>query len=433
MRISESVRTGALEIYHHKMRSFLTFFAISIGVVSIMYSLTLTYSMSTATRNALNVAGHGRIQVRTRRYYQEATAMDKKEARDNMTLEDALSLRKLFPELPMVSPLMFSGGELSYEDFHDWDTVAGITPEWKNRGWIYKVRGRFLNQYDVDNYARVCVLIQKGGWFKKPVWMKVYDWKDDFQDYIKRHDMLGKTVRIGDNLYTVVGILQEPPLEKNPKTFMDIEGWEARILVPITTVQRLMSGNQFWSWGNGSIESIQVDAGRETLVPVYKRKIEKALQARHGGRLRLDIKDFGEIIKTKLADKHRTMYIVMIIGAIAILAGGIGIMNVTLATIYSRIKEIGIRRSIGATRGDIMMQFLIEAMLLGFFGGIAGILVSMTGIQYLASKGDTDMMMVQWWMPLVSVLFAVMTGFLAALYPAYQASKLDPVEALRYE
>ncbi len=432
MRLSESLRTGALEIYHHKMRSFLTFFAISIGVISIMYSLTLTYSMSTATKNALNVAGHGRMLVQTRRYYQETTSMDKKEARDSLTLEDALAIRKIFPDLPMVSPLMFSGVEFSHQDFNDWNGVAGITPEWKKRGWIYKVHGRFINQHDVDTYARVCVLIQRGGWFKKPQWMKFYGWTDEFQGYIKHNGLLGKTVRMGDNLYTVIGILEEPPLEKNPKTFLDIEEWEARILVPITTMQRLM-GNR-WGWAEeGGIESIQVDAGSERMVPVYKRRIEKVLQARHGGRLRLDIKDFGEIIKTKLTDKHRTMYIMMVIGAIAILAGGIGIMNVTLATIYSRIKEIGIRRSIGATRGDIMMQFLIEAMLLGFFGGIAGILISMSGIQYLASKGDTDMMMVQWWMPLVAVLFAVMTGFLAALYPAYQASKLDPVEALRYE
>ena len=432
MRISESLRTGALEIFHHKMRSFLTFFAISIGVISIMYSLTLIYSMNFRTKRALEVVGHGRMQVQTKRRYQETTAMDKKEARDSLMLEDALALQANFPELPMVSPLMFSGGEFVYGDFIDWNRVAGVTTEWKKRGWVYKVRGRFLNQHDIDTYARVCVIIQEGGWFKKPQWLKFSGWKDEFQEYIKHHDMLGKTVRIGENLYTVVGILEEPPLEKNPKTFLDLEGWEAKILIPITTMQRLMG--ESWGWAeDGGIEAIQVDTGKAATVPVYRRRMEKVLQARHGGRLRLDVKDFGEIIKTKMADKHRDMYTVLIIGAIAILAGGIGIMNVTLATIYSRIKEIGIRRAIGATRADIMVQFILEAMLLGFFGGIAGILISMTGIQYLASKGDTDMMMVQWWMPLLSVLAAVLTGFLAALYPAYQASKLDPVEALRNE
>ena len=108
-------------------------------------------------------------------------------------------------------------------------------------------------------------------------------------------------------------------------------------------------------------------------------------------------------------------------------------MNVTLATIYSRIKEIGIRRAIGAARSDIMSQFIIEAMLLGFLGGVAGIFVGLAGIQYLASQGDTEMMMLQWWMPFCAIVVAVLTGFLASLYPAYQASRLDPIEALRYE
>ena len=430
MRLSESLRTGSLEIFHHKMRSFLTFFAISIGVISIMYSLTLIYSMNFRTKQALEVLGHGRLKIQVKRSYQETTSMDKKEARDSLTLEDALALRANFPELPMVSPVMTNDAQFSQGDYHDWEYLAGITTEWRNRGWVYKVRGRFINQHDLDTYARVCVIIQDGGWFKKPQWMKFYGWKDEFQEFIKHHDLLGKTVQMGDNLYTVVGILESPPLEKNPKTFLDLEQWESKVLVPITTFQRLMGEAR---WGEGGIDSINVDTGKTTTVELYKRRLEKTLQARHAGRLRLDIKDFGEIIKTKMADKHRDMYTVLIIGAIAILAGGIGIMNVTLATIYSRIKEIGIRRAIGATRGDIMAQFIIEAMLLGFLGGLAGILISMGGIQYLASNGDTDMMMLQWWMPLVSVVAAVLTGFLAALYPAFQASKLDPVEALRYE
>jgi len=108
-------------------------------------------------------------------------------------------------------------------------------------------------------------------------------------------------------------------------------------------------------------------------------------------------------------------------------------MNVTLATVYSRIKEIGIRRAIGATRMNIMSQFIVEATFLGFIGGIAGVFIGIIGIQYLASKGNTDMMMVQWWMPFLSVFAAMLTGFFAAIYPAWSASKLDPVEALKYE
>jgi putative ABC transport system permease protein len=315
-------------------------------------------------------------------------------------------------------------------NFTEWQGVVGVDTQWKRRGWAYTLRGRFLNQYDVDSFARVCVIRVTGGWLKKPVWMKMYDYKDRFQEFVKHDDLLGKTIMLSGNLYTVVGLLYEPPLENNPRMFFSDDSWRSNIFVPITTGQRFLSG---YSDSNG-IDEINLDTGKEATVTAYKVRVEKFLSARHGGHLNfLDIKDFRDIMKEKLADKQRDMYTVLVIGIIAIFAGGIGIMNVTLATIYSRIREIGIRRAIGATRGDIMAQFVIEAMLLGFFGGLAGILVGMGGIEYLAANGRDEMSMMQWWMPVISVLSAVLTGFLAALYPAYQASKLDPVEALRYE
>ncbi|MCX5786623.1 MAG: ABC transporter permease [Elusimicrobia bacterium] len=431
MRISESLRTGTLEIFHHKMRSFLSFFAISIGVISILYSLTLIYSMSTRTKKALELAGPGRMTVRMKRNYGNESSSDAKEAKEQITLEDALAVRHQFPELYMVAPSLKKWVEIRHETLEDDNVVEGVDTQWSRRGWVYTLKGRFINQYDIDHFSRVCVLIKEGGWFKKPMWYKFYSWTDKFQDYIKHNYMLGKTLKLGNTLYTVVGILEEPPQEKNPLRSIMVSDQRSNVLVPITTAQRFLSG---WAWSSGGVDEINIDTGDEKTIDAYKRKAEKFVQQRHGGRMRgMEVKDFREMIKEKLADKQRDMYTVLIIGAIAILAGGIGIMNVTLATIFSRIKEIGIRRAIGATRSDIMAQFMIEAMLLGLFGGVAGILVGMAGVQYLASKGDTDMMMFQWWMPFISVLAAVLTGFFAALYPAYQASKLDPVEALRYE
>jgi putative ABC transport system permease protein len=430
MRISESLRTGTLEIFNNKLRSFLSFLSISVGVISILYSITLIYSIRTRTAKALEVAGPGRIVVTMKSSWNADSDMEKKQARDQLTLEDALALQDRYPELFMTAPVLRKWINFREGVFSEWQGVIGVTPQWKKRGWVYSMRGRFINQYDVDTRARVCDIIIAGGWLKKPKWLKFYDYQDRFEEYVKHEDMLGRTIRLGKSLYTVVGVLYEPPLERNPRSFIQVESWSPNILVPITTAQRFLSG---YSDSTG-IDQINLDTGREETINIYKERVKKFLAARHGGRLNfLEIKDYRDIIKDKLADKQRDMYTVLIIGAIAILAGGIGIMNVTLATIYSRIREIGIRRAIGATRGDIMAQFVIEAMLLGFLGGVAGILVGMGGIEYLASKGNEDMVMLQWWMPFVSVLAAVFTGFLASLYPAYQASRLDPVESLRYE
>ena len=109
-------------------------------------------------------------------------------------------------------------------------------------------------------------------------------------------------------------------------------------------------------------------------------------------------------------------------------------MNVTLATMYSRIKEIGIRRALGATKSDILLQFVIVAMMLGFCGGVAGVGLGWAGIHFLLQKAQRgEVIAMPWWTPVLSLGIAVATGFLFSIYPAYQASKLDPVEALRYE
>jgi putative ABC transport system permease protein len=106
-------------------------------------------------------------------------------------------------------------------------------------------------------------------------------------------------------------------------------------------------------------------------------------------------------------------------------------MNVTMAVIFSRTKEIGIRRALGATRRDILTQFLVEAMLLGFCGSIAGMILGYGAVLYLAN--NTKQMTFSWWVVALSILIAISTSFLFALYPAWKASKLKPVDALKYE
>jgi len=106
---------------------------------------------------------------------------------------------------------------------------------------------------------------------------------------------------------------------------------------------------------------------------------------------------------------------------------------VTLATIFSRIREIGIRRALGATQGDILSQFVIEAMLLGLCGGVAGTLLGLAGIVYLSDRRENPVESLAWWHFLATLGIAALAGLIFSLYPAYKASRLDPVEALRYE
>ncbi len=434
MRIFESVRTAGLEIYSHKTRSALSFFSIAIGTASILFTLTQVTAMNQRMTKALELMGPGRMTIEMKRNYVS------KGLSPGLTHDDAKSIARQMPELYMVSPVARQwGGHFYYDKLVEKGIVVwGITPQWTKREWVYKLSGRFINQYDMDHCSRVCVLQEPGGWAgKKPFWARWFR-TSPFQEYIQRHDLLGKQARIGSHLYTVIGIIREPPKDKDPRWFGSGYGGNGTIYVPITTYLKYTfnpAGRRYTeNDSQNTIDEITIDTGKEKSVPMAMQKIKQILKFRHRGEEDYEITDYRETLQKILNEQRAFMIAVLAIGIVAILAGGIGIMNVTLATIYSRIKEIGIRRAIGAAKSDILLQFVMEAMSLGLCGGVAGLGIGCIGIYFMNQNASIrGQMSISWWSLIVSLAAAVFTGFIFAIYPAWQASKLDPVEALRYE
>lgn len=426
MILSESLRTGFIEIWSHKMRSFLSFSAIAFGVAAILYTFSEVHGMSVRRQKAFDLAGPGRLEIGMKDEY-VSRGLSK-----GLTLGDAQAIRTAIPSLHMVSPTATRWGtDFVYKTYRSEDVgVIGITTEWARRDWVYTVRGRFFNERDVETAARVCLIVEPGGWDEKPFWAKYFP-KSKFEEFIKHNDLLGGTVRLEDHLFTVVGILKEPPRDKDPRWFSRRFS-RSTVYVPITTYQRFIG-----SRGKGPtdrVNEIIVDTGDEKTVPYARRVLEALLTVRHRGETDFEVEDFRDTIQGVLNQTRQYAIAVMAVGIVAILAGGVGIMNVTLATIFSRVREIGIRRAVGATRRDILAQFVIEAMLLGFFGGLAGIGLGLAGITYIAAKGMRGgAEPLVWWHLLATLGISIGAGFLFSLYPAYQASKMDPVEALRYE
>lgn len=427
MNFWEAMRTAWLEISSHKMRSFLSFFAISIGTASILYTFSQVRGTYKSIDDNLALMGPGRINITKKENYVS------KGLSPGLTSDDADEIRRLMPELFMVYPKEQAyGTHLRFQEYHDEDMrVVAVNDEWSRREWVYTKRGRFFDSDDVRQGARVCVVIQPGGWYEKPWWAKFFT-VGPFEDLLKRRDLLGQTIELGDHLFTVVGILREPARDQDPRWDRDWGGGSGTILVPITTYQRTLSYQSKQSNAH-HVDGVYVDTGDAKTIPLYKKRIEALLKARHRGEIDYDVKDNQEEIQGILNSIRQYVIAILAVGIVAILAGGIGIMNVTLATIYSRIKEIGVRRAIGATRGDIMMQFLVEAMALGFMGGLAGLVLGSAGIWYLSRHAERDMYSMTVFHFIITLLIAVGTGFIFALYPANQASKLDPVEALHYE
>ena len=424
MNLSEAFRAAGREISANKVRSALSFAAISVGAASLLYTCAYTRGMQRTLADNLTLMGPGRLTIEQRSAYVS------KGLSPGLTLDDAYAIRREFPDLYMVAPRTMNWSGRFVAEHVDTRRVRVLAtgPEWRRRDWVYALRGRFLNQWDMDHQSRVCLVVLPPGWHKKPFWASFWNRTDPFGDYVVHHDLLGRQIRLEDSYFTVVGVLAPPPRDLDPRW----ESWSTpNVVVPMTAFQQRLQPR----WMRPTlIEEILIDTGDAATLGRRRREIEQLLLQRHRGEPDFEIHDMQEAIESELAKQRKNMRTALALGLVALLAGGIGIMNVTLAAIFSRVREIGVRRALGATPADILAQFVVEAGLLGLAGGLAGLGLGLVGVRYLKEIAERPSMVQLGWLQCVLVVVVgmlVSAAFAAA--PAWQASRLDPVEALRAE
>jgi putative ABC transport system permease protein len=425
MRIAEAFRTGAREVRVHKVRSALSFSAVAIGVASMLYTFAQTHGMNQQLDESISLIGPGRLHVEAKKDYIS------KGLSPGLTEDDADAIRRAVPGLYMVYPSARHWvGDLQIAG-HKYDSVlaVGTTPAWAKRDWVYTQRGRWLSEDDIRDESRVCVVIEPGGWVKKPFWAS-WMWENPFETYVKHHDLLGRDLVMAEHSFRVVGVLRNPPVDKDPRSRFGNEG-DISMLMPISTMQSMVPKDSLKH--PRAVDSIQVDTGDAGTLASAKQTIDAVLKERHKGEEDYEIKDSREEIEGQLSETAKYSLAATVLGAVAILAGGIGILNVTLAALFARIKEIGIRRAVGATRLDILLQFVAEAVLLGLCGGVAGTALGLGGISYLTAHTDRDVASLTWYHMVGALGISAATGLLFSLYPAWKAATLDPVDALRNE
>jgi putative ABC transport system permease protein len=392
----------------NKMRSALTMLGIIIGVGAVITMLAVGTGASQRISEQISSVGSNLLIVLPGSSTSGGLRMGSG-TQSTLTKDDADAIARECPAVADVAPSHNGAAQIVYGN-QNWSTgVTGTTPGILNvRDWTLSA-GRPFTEQDVRNATKVCILGQT-----------VAD------NLFGNMDPVGQIVRIKKVPFTVIAVL-----EKKGQSPMG-QDQDDTIMIPISTAQKKIFGTPFV----GMVRAIAVKAKSSEDLAAAEEQIKDLLNQRHriGPRQEADftVRNLTQMMQVA---EQSTRVMALLLGAIAsvsLLVGGIGIMNIMLVSVTERTREIGIRMAVGAKTWDIRLQFIIEAVTLSLIGGVAGIIIGITGSKILSVMAG--------WATIVSPLavllafgFSGLVGIFFGFYPAYKASLLNPIDALRYE
>ncbi len=406
-------------LVNNKLRSFLTLLGIVIGVATVIGMVSVIVGFNNNVIKNFESFGSTLVQFQKfdPRFGPGGGRRDEEERmRRNLTIEDAEALKRLCPSMKAVSPERYwFGGDgrqtpptVKYAGLEgDPDTIAGVTEDYPEANNHFVVEGRFISRADVRRGADVTVL---GYLVAQAVFPKT--------------DPIGKRVLIAGRRYAVVGVMEE-----QPATFF--ESTDRHVYLPISTF------DSHFPWIKKDIGvNIATVPVRPELVPRIIEEGTAVLRARRNVPFNKP-NDFGLLTPDKLIRNFQAVtggitLAMILISSIALVIGGVGVMNIMLVTVTERTREIGVRKAVGAINRDIVVQFLSEAISLAAVGGLIGVglgfMVSIVVRQVSPLPTATPL-----WSILLGLAVSMSVGLFFGIYPAYKAARLDPIEALRYE
>jgi putative ABC transport system permease protein len=434
MKFWAAILTGISELLAHKLRSLLTMMGVIFGIASVISMVSIGAGARQEALEQIRLMGINVIQVSRRALSGDLALEAQRQSPQGVTYGDAMAIEDLFSSAKSVVPVCRVFAELRQTGRTIPAKTFGTTPGYAAVNRIELAAGRFLDQTDIDRRARVCVIgadVKRSSFFLE--------------------DPIGKPLRINNQEFQVVGVMEERTIRAGGSIF-SLPALNEDIYIPITVAmddfqiyveQAIpMDTSGFFKilarlfdrppLDERPVTQIVVQVEDESQTWEAARVTQRILERRHK-----EIPDFEIVIPAELLRQsqqtQRIFNIVMgAIASISLLVGGIGIMNIMLATVTQRAREIGIRRCIGASRSDIARQFLLEALVITAIGGLLGILLGVE-MATLISQYAGWRTIVSGQAILVSLGVAVVTGVVFGLYPAMRAASIQPMEALRAE
>ncbi|NWF84765.1 MAG: ABC transporter permease [Bryobacteraceae bacterium] len=405
---------GLSSLLVHKLRTLLTMLGMIFGVGAVVAMLAITAGVEKEMLSYIDLLGVNNIIIEAKEAVDRNELQARRQVSPGLTFRDYRAIRENVQGIELATPRKrFKPMKVLPKTTAEPPVLIGVEPSYKDIQSLRIVEGRFFTAEEDSQSAPVCVLGESA--------------KVNLLGY---EPAVGKFVKINDTWLQVIGVMAQQAGADTDVEGVEIISRNNLVVAPLNTVmRRFEDGN---SYLKDEIDGVYIRVQPGTDSIETSAVINAILAATH--------KDAGDYTVTVpaglLEQKKRTsdiFKIVMIcIAGISLLVGGIGIMNIMLATVLERTREIGIRRAIGARQKDIVRQFLTEAVMISILGGLVGIAFGMTLSQVIAAAAGWSTVVT---FSSIAVAFGVSVGIglLFGIYPAVQAARLDPIEAIRYE